>query len=394
MRIVLHDYSGHPFQAQLSRELARRGHEVRHLYSLDFQTPKGRLQGQADDPPGLTMEGVTLGERFQKDSFLKRRAQEVRFGRMVGRRIEQLRPDVVLSSNAPLDAQRGIVRASRRAGAAFVFWMQDIYSEAISRILTKQLGLAGRAVGAWYKQVEYGLLRGSARVVAISDDFTPILVAHGVTEERIAVVENWAPLDEIAYCGPRAAPAPGARLVFVYSGTLGYKHNPEILEQLADRLPIELRVYSEGRAADDLAVRARAKGLANLSVQPWVAYNELSGMLGAADVLLAMIEADAGVFSVPSKVLTYLCAGRPILASIPPGNLAARLLHREGAGLVVSPGDGAALLAGAGALVDDLALRSRLGEAGRAYAERAFDIKGLGDQFEAILAGARTTVKP
>ncbi len=30
MRILVHDYSGHPFQAQLSRELARRGHDVVH----------------------------------------------------------------------------------------------------------------------------------------------------------------------------------------------------------------------------------------------------------------------------------------------------------------------------------------------------------------------------
>jgi len=30
MRIGIHDFSGHPFQVQLSRELASRGHEVVH----------------------------------------------------------------------------------------------------------------------------------------------------------------------------------------------------------------------------------------------------------------------------------------------------------------------------------------------------------------------------
>ena len=43
MRIVVNDYSGHPFQIELSRELARRGHKVLHLYSAEFQTPKGDL---------------------------------------------------------------------------------------------------------------------------------------------------------------------------------------------------------------------------------------------------------------------------------------------------------------------------------------------------------------
>src|SRR5450631_3453912 len=42
-RILLNDYCGHPFQVELSRELARRGHEVLHVYSADDQTPKGDL---------------------------------------------------------------------------------------------------------------------------------------------------------------------------------------------------------------------------------------------------------------------------------------------------------------------------------------------------------------
>ena len=32
MKIIVHDYAGHPFQVQLSRRLASRGHEVLHLY--------------------------------------------------------------------------------------------------------------------------------------------------------------------------------------------------------------------------------------------------------------------------------------------------------------------------------------------------------------------------
>ena len=53
-------------------------------------------------------------------------------------------------------------------------------------------------------------------------------------------------------------------------------------------------------------------------------------MLASADVLVALLETDAGAFSVPSKVLTSLSAGRPILAAIPavqerPGRLRTRV---------------------------------------------------------------------
>ena len=48
MRILVHDYAGHPFQVQLSRELARRGHEVRHAYASALQTPRGELVKRED----------------------------------------------------------------------------------------------------------------------------------------------------------------------------------------------------------------------------------------------------------------------------------------------------------------------------------------------------------
>lgn len=386
MRIVIHDYSGHPFQAQLSRELARRGHEVTHLYSSDFQTPKGRLQRQPDDPPSFDIRGISLGEPFQKDTFVKRRAQEERFGRIIGDELRRLRPDVVISSNAPLDTQKRILQASKEIGAGFVFWIQDIYSEGIARILTSRFGLFGQAVGVFYRRLEFQMLRQSDQVVAISEDFSPILVAGGLPRDRLTVIENWAPLAEIDYAPP--ASGPREKLVFVYSGTLGYKHNPELLVQLAQQLPIEVRIYSEGRVANKLAAQAKARHLDNLRVHPWVPFDQLSSVLGSADVLLAMIEPEAGIFSVPSKVLTYLSAGRPILAAIPAENLAARILKREGAGLVSRPGDVEAFVGRGRGLTTDFEARVAMGGAGRTYAERTFDIDRIGDRFETVISAA------
>jgi hypothetical protein len=53
MRLLIHDYAGHPFQVQLSRELARRGHSVIHAFAGGLLTPRGSLQKQADERPAL-----------------------------------------------------------------------------------------------------------------------------------------------------------------------------------------------------------------------------------------------------------------------------------------------------------------------------------------------------
>ncbi len=391
MRILLFDYSGHPFQVQLSRELARRGHEVTHSFSSVFQTPKGNLVRQPGDPAGFSTAPIATAKPFAKHSFVRRRRQEIEIGRRLAALIASLKPDVVISSNAPLDVQKIAQRATRRAGAGFVFWLQDIYSHAIADVLPAKVPVLGHVAAYAYTALEFRLLRRSDAVVAITADFEPLLIARRVASARIHTIENWAPLEDIAPM-PRDNPwaqahmSPAA-LRIVYSGTVGYKHNPALLLALARRLPqAHVHVFSEGPIVEELARQARAEGIANFGVAPWVPFADLPAMLGGADIVVALIEPEAGIYSVPSKVLTYLAVGRPILASVPKVNLAARLIDRIGAGLVAEPRDEAGFLAAAQTLGGDAGMRERMGAAGRAHALVAFDVGRIADRFEAILA--------
>ena len=83
----------------------------------------------------------------------------------------------------------------------------------------------------------------------------------------------------------------------------------------------------------------RAEPKPNLVFLPLQPMDVFPDVLGAADVLVALLENDAGPFSVPSKVLSYLCAGRPILLSAPPSNLSVRLVEKAAAGLCVPAGN-------------------------------------------------------
>lgn len=392
MRIVIHDYSGHPFQVQLSRELARRGHIVRHIYSSSFQTPKGNLVRSADDPEGFDIQPVTLSATFAKGTFLKRRSQEIETGRLVARALREFHPEVVISSNAPLDTQRVIMAETRRLGAKFIFWLQDIYSEAIRKLLPRKLPGIGHIVAPYYQQLEFDMLRKSDHVVSITHDFLSLLASRGVRRDRITVIENWAPLDEITPISrdnpwsDEHMPEPGLRVV--YSGTLGYKHKPALLIDIARAIDGHVYIFSEGVAAQRLAQDAIAMGVQNISVRGWVPFSDLSKMLSAADIFVAMIEEDAGIFSVPSKVLSYLCVGRPIVASIPEGNLARKIILREDAGLVASPSDPGSLIDQIRIVAADPGRRKVMADNARAYATRTFDISRIGDAFEELVVGS------
>lgn len=391
MRLYVHDFGGYAFPFALSRALAARGHTVRHAWCASLQTTPPGAEGQAA-VPGLTLAGLDLGRPLAKYQFATRWRQERAYGRLAARDLSAFRPDAVLSGNTPLDAQARLLAAAHRCGARFAFWLQDLIGVAAERLLREKVPVAGAAVGRYYLRLEQRLLRRSDAVVAITDDFRPLLSRWGVAPGRVAVVENWAPLAELPVRPPAnawaAAHGLDATVNLVYTGTLGLKHDPALLlalaRHLADRPAVRVVVVSQGLGADWL--RRHGAGQPNLVVLPYQPRAALPDVLGAAAVLLAVLEPEAGVFSVPSKVLTYLCAGRPLLLAVPSENLAARLVVREGAGRVVPPGDADALTAAAAALLADADARAEMGRRARAYAERAFDVARLADAFEAILS--------
>jgi len=391
MRVLVHDYPGHAFPVQLSRALARRGHTVRHLCFPEFQAPKGPLARRADDPAGFDVAFLDLGAPFEKHSFVRRWRQERRLGALARAAIADWKPDMVLAGNAPLDVQDGSLAGARDAGAGFVYWLQDLVGVAMRKILGRKLSLPGALVGLAYEAKERRLLRAADAVVAITADFEPLLARWGVAQARIHTIENWAAREDIA-AAPRDNPwareyGLAGRRTFLYSGTLGMKHDPGLLLDLARANPgCAVVVISEGLGADWL--RARAAEFPNLVLLPFQPFARLGEVLASADILVAVLEPDAGIFSVPSKVLTYLCAGRPLLLAIPPENLAARIVARAGAGLAAAPADRAAFLAAAATLAGDAPMRSAMGAKALDYAAKTFDIAAIAARFEAILESA------
>jgi colanic acid biosynthesis glycosyl transferase WcaI len=395
-RLLIHDYSGHPFQVQLSRELACRGYQVLHLHCPSYRSGKGALELSPADPETLAIDEVRLPEDFDKYSLWKRPVQERAYARRLIKRVAEFSPDLVLSGNTPLITQRILQRACRRMRVPFVFWHQDLYSLPIRDALRARVPVIGRALGSAVVSLEASTLRRSDAVISISDDFAPQLSRWGVPERKLHVVENWAPLAELPVLPRRNEWAwehgLGNKRVLLSSGTLGVKHNPELLLLLARHFRFQsdvvVVVISEGVGADLLTEAVAREGFANLVLLGFQPYERLAEVLATADVLVAILEPGAGVFAIPSKVLTYLCAGRPVLGAIPPENLAAQTIVRSGGGVVIDPRDADAFAAAARELLRDSVRRKRLGESARAYAEATFDIRNVGDRFERILERA------
>lgn len=391
MRIVVHDYPGHPFPVQLSRYLADRGHDVWHIWSSDIEAPRGDLVLRQDDPKNFKLCPITQGKELPKYNLRARLGAERTYAKEFIRRVESLNVDIIISNPSPI-IQGKIRHWCAKKNVKFISWLQDIYFLPIRDQLSKKYGVIGKMLSLALKNYELSVIKKSNHSIVISPNFKNFLINNGVPQHNISVIPNWAVLDQIDVL-PKSnewcqAHSLQSAFVFLYSGTLGLKHNPEILVKLANKFPnAKVVVISQGLGRRYLEDAKTQKGLNNLLLFDYQPFAHLSKVLASADVLVALLERDAAKFSVPSKVLTYMCAGRPILGAIPVRNEAAQEIRNSGAGFIEEPDEINAFLKSANTLYDDEKLRTSCGANSRKYAETTFDIDKIGHVFEQTFQG-------
>ncbi|HNA99367.1 MAG TPA: glycosyltransferase family 4 protein [Marmoricola sp.] len=394
MRILVHDYSGHPFQVELSRALAARGHDVTHSYCAAYVSGKGHLTAE----PGETLRFEAIGEsvNIDKMAFAKRLVQEAALGVELVRQARRIKPDVAIMSNVPIPTLMIFAFAMMMLRRPWVLWHQDVQAIAIKSFAGDKLGKGFRVAAKGIEIGERWCSRRAAAIVVIADSFVDVH-QQWKTADKVTVIPNWAPLNEIFPVSRSNAWSHEQGLdevqTILYSGTLGLKHNPELLPGLARQVidagtPVQLVVVNEGPAVPVLEAEAQRLGVP-LKRLPFQPYERLPEVLGSGDVLVVLLEKEAGAFSVPSKTLSYLCAGRPILGLMPAENLAAQLVDQVD-GCVLPPVEQSLPAAAqwVAQVLADPERAKRISEQSRELAEREFALDLCADRFEAILSSA------
>jgi colanic acid biosynthesis glycosyl transferase WcaI len=297
------------------------------------------------------------------------------------------RPDIVFVVEPPLFCAPAALLAARIAGAQAWMHIQDFEVDAAFELGILRSGWLQRRVLA----AERWLLGRFDRVSTISDRMMDRLTAKGVTAARRMLFPNWVELDRIV-------PSAGVSLlrrewglgesdvVVLYSGNMGEKQGIEILVEAARLLQGGASIHF--LLCGDGVARARlerfADGLSNISFKPLQPTDRLNDLLNLADIHVLPQRSDAADLVLPSKLTNMLASGRPVVATASPGTQVADLV--QDCGIVVAPGDAAALAAALAALATDTARRRSLGEAARRLAERLWDKNHLLSQAFALAA--------
>jgi colanic acid biosynthesis glycosyl transferase WcaI len=144
-----------------------------------------------------------------------------------------------------------------------------------------------------------------------------------------------------------------------------------------------------GDGADCERIRRRAVELTlqNVRFLPLLDQADFRGLLAASGVCLVTQQKSVSEIVFPSKIVTYLAAGRPIVASVSFDCEVARITRESGAGKVVDAENPEALLAAIWELRgEDL---SRVGQNARIYAGRRWaPARVLGHLERSLMAAA------
>ena len=372
-KVLLYDHGGHNFTYELARDLSAQGTPMVYAYTAGVTAPHGRLVSEGS----LQVEPLGKGRTFERYKLPQRVWGEIRLGFESMRLASRTKSRHVITCNMPVIVVALLAAYCWTTRRRFTVWFQDSQAGIAAAMLDSGFALKLiRVFEGWG-------LRRAERVIAISPAMVTEAKRMGVKDDRLALLPNWAPISQIPVLDKvndwSNAHGLSETFVFLYSGTLGLKHTPDRLTALARWIKDEghdavVLVVSEGPVADSLAEEARRDDLP-LQVKPFQPADLLPQVLATADVCIVLLEAHASEFSVPSKVWSYMCAGRPILGSMPLENEAAKVIAEEAkCGLVVdSVAPAERFVMDASLLLQDGPCRAELGVKGREFSDERFD---------------------
>lgn len=299
-------------------------------------------------------------------------------GHLAGRREK---PDVIVATSPQLLTGLAGHWLSRAKKVPWVFEVRDMWPDSVFALDALDEGHILRLL----HRLEGFLYKSAARIVTISDAVRELIVAKDVAPDKVGVVSNG--IDALRLV-PREKPPRlvqhfefTGKFVVGYVGTHGVAQQLETVLSAAKLLSaqsdIQFLLVGDGARRAGLIDMAKNLDLTNVHFHGLVSSTTVVDYIALCDAIVVPLR-NLPLFAgaMPSKIFEAAAMERPIILSV--DGIAADLVSKYEAGLVVPPEDSAALAAAILDLRNDPAKCRRLGEGGRALAAD-YDRRRLAD---------------
>ncbi len=386
-----------PYTADLAEYLQLKGHQVQvitgfpmapqwriwpgyrgRLWMRDHvnQVPVFRVWMYVPRNPRRAWRRILFDTSFALSAFLKL--------------IFTRRADCYIVISPPLQLAVVVGWLGRLRRIPVLLQIKDLVPDAAAAV--GAMNPRGRAyrIASWLEKSSY---RQATKIGVICDGMRQNLLAKKIPSQKIELLPDYI---DLRFMQPRED---GFRQrvgigqdqwLAMYSGSVAGKQGLETWvlagEILDHDQEIACCLVGEGAYLSDLKNLANQRGLRRFCFLPLSERSALPGQLAAADCLIITQRAAVRDMVFPGKLLYYMAAGRPIIASVHPESETGRFVREHRVGIVIPAEDPLSLANAVRALRADSLLARQLGANGRRVAEMLFDREKVLLRFEQVIS--------
>jgi colanic acid biosynthesis glycosyl transferase WcaI len=369
-----------PFTTGRCEYLAARGHEVIVCTALPYY-PEWRLAPAYrrrflvhEERNGVTILRCRIYVPNRVDAFRRVLHESSFVAASLLRALAERRPDVMLIVSPPLGLALAAVILKRRWSIPFAFHVPDLQPDAAVDLGMLRVGPLVRGLYA-IERFAYG---HAALVSTLNQAMRERIVSKGIASSKVKLFPDWANTEAFAVPlegnGARFRDSQNlsSRFIVAHCGNMGIKQGLEVVLSAADLSrddrSIEYLLVGDGSARISLQAQAATRAIPNIRFLPLLPETGFMDFLAATDVSLITQQRVVANIAFPSKTLTLMAAGRPLIASVNPESEVARTVSEAGAGVVVEPENPSALYHAVKMLMSNTQERRSMGASARKYA--------------------------
>jgi colanic acid biosynthesis glycosyl transferase WcaI len=202
-------------------------------------------------------------------------------------------------------------------------------------------------------KVESAAYRHARLVTTLTPSMRQRIIAKGFAADKVELLEprmDESLMDLLPEEGDafRRRFDVGEKFLVTHSGNMGVKQGLDVIVDAAalNRADESVLFLCVGNGAECERIKRRAAelDLGNVRFLPLLEEKDFRGLMAASGICLVTQRNSVSEIAFPSKIVTYLAAGRPIVASVNPECEVAHIMRESGAGKVAAAEDPAALL--------------------------------------------------
>ena len=318
--------SKHTISLDLLREFKRRGHKV---YAVSGLEKKANRETYLAEEDGCSILRVKIGDN-KKANLIRKGLTTLRlpqyFISAIKKYFSNVKFDLVLYPTPPVTHYKTVKYIKKRDGAKTYLLLKDIFPQnAVDIGMMTKRGIKG-IIYKHFRKIEKKLYAISDNIGCMSQANVDYILAHNpeLNKNKIEICPNSLEYEDKSVNSEQRFALrdkydiPLDKKVFVYGGNLGKPQGiPFLLDCLKaekDNKEVFFLIVGDGTEFNKIKSFIEENKLENTRLMSKLPREDYDRMVAACDVGMIFLDKRFSIPNYPSRLLSYMMAGVPILA--------------------------------------------------------------------------------